>query len=321
MMDAAVSRRAQELAGRGVAFVTATVVRAQRPTSAHAGNVALVLADGTIEGFVGGACAEHSVRAYSLRTIETGEAVLLRILPFEGDGYGDAAGTGREVAKEEGAVTVQNPCLSGGSIEVFLEPVLPAPRVLVVGDTPIAGAVRQLGAQLGLDIVAVADGVPEPGVGDLALVVASHGRDELHTLRRGLEAGVLYVGLVASRARGDGVIGELRGDGVPDRLLGLIDVPAGIDIGARTPAEVAVSILAKVIAARRRERAGGLEQAGAPAGASTAPATAVDPICGMTVAALPTTPSLEHDGETIYFCCEGCKAKFEAQHTHAPSPS
>ena len=322
MMDSAVSRRAQELAGRGVAFVTATVVRAQRPTSAHAGNVALVLADGTIEGFVGGACAEHSVRAYSLRAIETGEPVLLRILPFEGDGYGDPAGTGREVAKEEGAVTVQNPCLSGGSIEVFLEPVLPAPRVLVVGDTPIAGAVRQLGAQLGLDIVAVADGVPEPGVGDLALVVASHGRDELPTLRRGLEAGVRYVGLVASRARGDGVIGELRGDGVSDRLLGLIDVPAGIDIGARTPAEVAVSILAKVIAARRRgERVGGLEQGDAPAGASTAPAIAVDPICGMTVAALPTTPSLEHDGETIYFCCEGCKAKFEAQRTHARSRS
>ena len=323
MMDAAVSRRAQELAGRGVAFVTATVVRAQRPTSAHAGNVALVLGDGTIEGFVGGACAEHSVRAYALRTIETGEAVLLRILPFEGDGYGDAAGTGREVAKEEGAVTVQNPCLSGGSIEVFLEPVLPAPRVLVVGDTPIAGAVRELGAQLGLDIVAVADGVPEPGVGDLALVVASHGRDELHTLRRGLEAGVLYVGLVASRARGDGVIGELRGDEVSDRLLGLIDVPAGIDIGARTPAEVAVSILARVIEARRRERAGGLEDPGAPAGASASPAPviAVDPICGMTVAAVPGTPSLEHDGETIYFCCEGCKAKFEAQHTHARSPS
>ena len=323
MMDAAVSRRAQELAGRGVAFVTATVVRAQRPTSAHAGNVALVLGDGTIEGFVGGACAEHSVRAYSLQTIETGEAVLLRILPFEGEGPGDSAGTGREVAKEEGAVTVQNPCLSGGSIEVFLEPVLPAPRVLVVGDTPIATAVRQLGAQLGLDIVAVADGVPEPAAGDLALVVASHGRDELHVLRRGLETGVPYVGLVASRARGDGVIGELRGDGVSDRLLGLIDVPAGIDIGARTPAEVAVSILAKVVATRRQERAGGPEDAAAPVAASTstAPAIAIDPICGMTVAAVPGTASLEHGGETVYFCCEGCKAKFEAQHTHARSTS
>jgi xanthine dehydrogenase accessory factor len=321
MMDAAVSRRAQELAGRGVAFVTATVVRAQRPTSAHAGNVALVLGDGTIEGFVGGACAEHSVRAYSLQTIETGEAVLLRILPFEGEGPGDSAGTGHEVAKEEGAVTVQNPCLSGGSIEVFLEPVLPAPRVLVAGDTPIADAVRQLGAQLGLDIVTVADGVPEPAAGDLALVVASHGRDELHVLLRGLETGVPYVGLVASRARGDGVIGELRGDGVTDQLLGLIDVPAGIDIGARTPAEIALSILAKVVAARRRERTGGPADAAAAVGASTAPALAVDPVCGMTVAAVPGTPSLEHDGETVYFCCEGCKAKFEAQHTHARSTS
>ena len=323
MIDAAVSRRAQELAGRGVAFVTATVVRAQRPTSAHAGNVALVLGDGTIEGFVGGACAEHSVRAYSLQAIETGEAMLLRILPFEGEGPGDAAGNGHEVAKQEGAVTVQNPCLSGGSIEVFLEPVLPAPRVLVVGDTPIAAAVRQLGAQLGLDIVEVADGVPEPAAGDLALVVASHGRDELHTLRRGLEVGVPYVGLVASRARGDGVIGELRGDGVSDRLLALIDVPAGIDIGARTPAEVAVSILAKVVATRRQERAGGPEDAAAPVAASTstAPAIAIDPICGMTVAAVPGTASLEHGGETVYFCCEGCKAKFEAQHTHARSTS
>jgi xanthine dehydrogenase accessory factor len=321
MMDAAVSRRAQELAGRGVAFVTATVVRAQRPTSAYAGNVALVLGDGTIEGFVGGACAEHSVRAYSLQTIETGEAVLLRILPFEGEGPGDSAGTGREVAKEEGAVTVQNPCLSGGSIEVFLEPVLPAPRVLVVGDTPIATAVRELGAQLGLDIVAVADGVPEPAAGDLALVVASHGRDELHVLRRGLETGIPYVGLVASPARGDGVIGELRGDGVSDRLLGLIDVPAGIDIGARTPAEIALSILAKVVVARRRERTGGPADASPPVGASAAPALAVDPVCGMTVAAVPGTPSLEYDGETVYFCCEGCKAKFEAQHTHARSTS
>ena len=315
MMDTAVSRRAQELAGRGVAFVTATVVRAQRPTSAHAGNVALVLDDGTIEGFVGGACSEHSVRAYSLRTIQTGEAVLLRILPFEGEGSGDPAGTGREVAQEEGAVTVQNPCLSGGSIEVFLEPVLPAPRVLVVGDTPIAAAVRQLGAELGLDIVTVTDGVPEPATGDLALVVASHGRDELHVLRRGLETGVPYVGLVASRARGDGVIGELRGDGVADRLLGLIDVPAGIDIGARTPAEIALSILARVVAVRRRERTGEPDVAGAPA----APALAVDPVCGMTVAAVAGTPSLEHDGETVYFCCEGCKAKFEAQRTHARS--
>jgi xanthine dehydrogenase accessory factor len=323
MTPAAVSRRAQELAAQGVAFVTATVVRAQRPTSAKAGNVALVLGDGAIEGFVGGACAEHSVRVYSLRAIETGEAVLLRILPFEGEGAGDPTGAGQEVSNEEGAVTVQNPCLSGGAIEVFLEPALPAPRVLVVGDTPIADAVRALGAELGLDLVAVADGIPEPAAGDLGLLVATHGQDELHTLRRGLEAGVAYVGLVASRPRGGGVIAELRADGVSDQLLGLIDVPAGIDIGARTPAEIAVSILAKIVSVRRRDRAAVVEHTSAPAGAASpaAPTIAADPICGMTVAAVPGTPSVEHDGKTVYFCCEGCKAKFEAQHSHGGAPS
>ncbi len=151
MMPSAMSRRARELTEQGESFVTATVVRAQRPTSVEAGDTALVLHDGTIEGFAGGACAEHSVRAYALKAIESGEALLLRILPF-----GDEAGTGpegREVASEEGAVTVENPCLSGGAIEIFLEPVVPAPRLLVVGDTPIAGAVLRLGAELGLDAV------------------------------------------------------------------------------------------------------------------------------------------------------------------------
>jgi xanthine dehydrogenase accessory factor len=296
MMPAAMSRRARQLADQGESFVTATVVRAQSPTSVVAGNVALVLGDGTIEGFVGGACAEHSVRAYSLNALQDGEAVLLKILPFGDESIGPE---GREVATEEGSVTVQNPCLSGGAIEIFLEPVLPAPRVLVVGDTPIAGALRRLAPELGLEAVG-----GEPRQGDLALVVAAHGRDELHALRAALEAGLPYVGLVASKKRGDGVLGELRGDGVAPELLERIDVPAGLDIGARTPAEIALAILARVVEVRR--------------GASrAAAATAVDPVCGMTVAAAPGTLSLEHDGETVYFCCEGCKAEFERQHQHA----
>jgi len=295
MMPSALSRRAQELAERGEAFVSATVVRAQRPTSAEAGNAALVLADGTIEGFVGGECAEHSVRAYALEAIESGEAVLLRILPFGDDSEGE------EVASEPGAVTVQNPCLSGGAIEVFLEPVLRAPRVLVEGDTPIVHALLRIGAELGLDMAGVEGGAFEPRSGDLALVVAGHGRDELPALRRGLEAGMPYVGLVASRKRGDGVIGELRGDGVPAELLDRIDTPAGLDIGARTPEEIALSILARIVAVRRADRV-------------SAPATAVDPICGMTVAAVASTLSVEQDGETVYFCGAGCKAAFEMQH-------
>jgi xanthine dehydrogenase accessory factor len=326
MISPAVSRRAHELAAAGVAFATATVVRAQRPTSAQAGNVALVLSDGTIEGFVGGACAEHSVRAYALAAIEAEEALLLRILPFDG-GHGDGGGpgedetAGQEIAKQDGAVTVQNPCLSGGAIEVFLEPVLPAPRLLVVGDTPIAGAVRELATQLGLDLAEDVDGTPEPAAGDLGLVVATHGRDELQTLQQGLERGVSYVGLVASHRRAAGVLAELRSDGVPDELLERIDVPAGLDIGARTPAEVAVSILAELIAVRRGRRSAAApvfgDLAASGAGSAAAPALAVDPICGMTVAAVPATASVEHEGETVYFCRDGCRTKFEAQHAHA----
>jgi xanthine dehydrogenase accessory factor len=311
MMTPAMSRRAQELAAEGTAFVTATVVHARRPTSVEPGNVALVLADGTIEGFVGGLCSEHSVRAYSLQALETGRAVLLRILPFADEA---------EVAGEEGTVTVQNPCLSGGAIEVFLEPVLPAARVLVVGDTPIADALLRLGGEVGFAAVRVDGAALEPQAGDLALVVAAHGRDELHTLRLGLEQDLPYVGLVASRKRGDGVLGELRGDGVPDALLERIDVPAGLDIGARTPAEIALSILARIVAVQRDERAAAaVPRAQAEVAAPPAAALAVDPICGMTVAAVASTPSLEHDGEMVYFCCDGCKARFLAEHDRAGS--
>jgi xanthine dehydrogenase accessory factor len=315
MMSATASRRAQELAARGVAYVTATVVRAQRPTSAHAGDVAIVLADGTIEGFVGGSCAEHSVRVHSLAAIESGQALLLRILPFDGESAPagasaqDTGETEEEVAREEGAITVQNPCLSGGAIEVFLEPVLPAPRVLVAGDTPIAQALRRIAAEVGFEVVAVHGEEPEPAAGDLGVVVATHGRDELTLLRRALEAQVAYVGLVASRPRGVGVLAELRADGVSDELAAAIDVPAGIDIGARTPGEVAVSILARLIAARR--------SATRPSARAAAPQIAVDPICGMSVAVTVTTPSFEHDGHTYYFCCEGCRSRFASSRERA----
>jgi xanthine dehydrogenase accessory factor len=306
-----VSQRTQELAAEGAAFVTATVVRAQRPTSAQAGDVALVLGDGTIEGFVGGLCAEHTVRAYALKAIESGEPLLLRIVP-------DAP---VEVSSEEGAVTVLNTCLSGGAIEIFLNPMLPTPRVVVVGATPIATALVELGPTLGLDLVHVDEGAADPSSGDLAVVVAAHGRDELHTLRRGLEAGVPYIGLVASPKRGAGVLEELRADGVPEDQLERIDVPAGLDIGARTPAEVALSILAEIVAVRRGKgtvASRAARAAAAPAAPRSAPAPiAVDPICGMTVAAAAGTPSLEHGGETVYFCCEGCAAEFRARHERA----
>ncbi len=326
MITAELARRSQELAAAREPYVTATVVRVQHPTSVEPGSVALVLGDGTIEGFVGGVCAEQSVKAYSLAALESGEPVLLRILPDADDG--DAGPEGVEVGAEEGAVTVRNPCLSGGAIEVFLEPAPPAPRVVVVGETPTVAALIRIGEELGLDLVSSDGHDPEPAAGDLALIVAAHGRDELHALRRGLEAGIPYVGLVASDRRGAGVLDELRADGVDEELLGRIDVPAGIPIGSHGPAEIAISILARIVAVRRQGPAHGSAaapvRAATPADAGDSPspavtpaALAVDPICGMTVAAVASTPSLQRDGETVYFCCEGCKTEYEAREEHA----
>jgi len=314
--------RLRDLRAHGEPFVTATVVRVQRPTSAKAGNVAIVRSDGSIEGFVGGVCAQHSVRLYSLQAIQSGEPLLLRIMP-DGPEHGDGSrageedpDAGEEIAREDGAVTVQNPCLSGGAIEMFLEPFLPAPRVLVAGDSPIVEALIDIGARLGLEMIA-ANARQRPVAGDLALIVAAHGRDELAALRAGVESGVPYVGLVASPRRGSAVLADLRTAGVADELVARIETPAGLDIGARTPPEIALSILTRVVEVRRARdtHAGTIADATGSAHAQGAPGpqTATDPICGMTVVVLDDTPSVHHDGETTYFCCEGCRDRFERQ--------
>ncbi len=288
MIDLAES--AAELTRARVPYVRATVVRAQHPTSSHAGDTALVRADGTIEGFVGGTCAESSVRQYGLEVLHGGEPLLLRIVP------GSAP-----AGSEPGAVTVANPCLSGGSVEIFLEPRLPAPRVLVVGHTPIARSLAELGGPLGL-AVELSDGTAQPRPDDAALVVASHGRGEEPALTAALRAGVPYVGLVASRARGAAVLGSLD---VPDELRARVHSPAGLDLGGRTAAEIALSILAELVASRATARS---------AAAPPEPATAVDPVCGMTVAAVPATLHLETDGGTAWFCCAGCRDTYAARH-------
>ena len=117
MITGNLARRARDLSERREPYVSAVVVRAQKPTSVRPGDAALVLADGRIEGFVGGACAESSLRLHAARVLETGEPLLLRILP----------GGSEDEQAAEGAIVVHNPCLSGGALEIFLEPVLPRP--------------------------------------------------------------------------------------------------------------------------------------------------------------------------------------------------
>jgi xanthine dehydrogenase accessory factor len=239
MIRGALADRAGRLLAAHVPFVQATVVRAQRPTSVHPGDAALVLGDGAIEGFVGGTCAEASVRLHASRALETGEPLLLRLVPGPVGGE-DAVDTA------DGAVVVHNPCLSGGSLDIFLEPQLPAPRMVVVGSSPIAEAVRALAGAAGYEL---GDG-GGPCAGDAAFVVASHGTAEEEALSAALLEGIPYVALVASRLRGAAIRAALD---VPDALRAQLHSPAGLDLGARTPTEIAISILAEVVAERHSQ--------------------------------------------------------------------
>ncbi|MFF2243580.1 XdhC family protein [Arthrobacter sp. NPDC058130] len=307
--------RADELASRREPFVHATVVRAQRPTSAHAGDTALVLPTGEIQGFVGGNCVEASVREYSLQVLASQEPLLLRVLP------GEPSRTA-----EEGAVEVSNPCLSGGAIEIFLQPRIPAPRVLVVGTSPVAQALATLGSGVGLE-VELADGESaDPQGDDAALIVASHGRAEEGALEAALRAGVPYVALVASKTRGAAVLESLD---VDDALRRRVFTPAGLQLGARTPGEIALSILAQLVGERSKARRTAPPVAPAAAAVSTGsesapaesrdsesgtlgsgPASAIDPVCGMSVPAIESSLHVDHNGVTVYFCSPGCRVAF-----------
>ena len=216
--------------------------------------------------------------------------------------------TGAAKAKDliEGAIVEHNPCLSGGALEIVLEPQLPAARIVVVGSAPIALALAKLAGAADYDVVQASSGDDiHPGPGDAAVIVASHGSDEERVLSDALTTCVPYVALVASRTRGTAVGDALD---VPDEARAQLRTPAGLDIGARTPAEIAISILAEIVAEHHAR------PAGVASPASPATTTAADSVCGMRVAVTAATPQLVVDGEHVFFCGDHCRDSYAAQH-------
>lgn len=303
------SDRMNSLLRERVPFVRVTVVRAQKPTSVRAGNEAIVLGNGSIEGYVGGVCAEESVRAAALDALADGETLLLRVLPDENEPF----------PASPGAKVVRNPCLSGGAMEMFLEPLLPPPLIAIAGESPIARALAVMAPSVGFAVEL--DGGYE---GALAVIVSSMGQDEHRAIRAALAAGVPLVGLVASPRRGSAVLDELQ---LSWQERDRIRTPMGLWIGAKTPEEIALSILAELIKAVRLDGLAAPE----PASESTAdavlmaepqpvqlmrqaPVTVTDPICGMTVTPGPGVPHIaadvSPDGEEHWFCSTSCRDRF-----------
>jgi len=203
----------------------------------------------------------------------------------------------------EGLVVVGNECLSGGTLDIFLEAMLPPTLVHVFGTAPIARALETVARAAGYAVSASNDPTDVIAPDTSAVVVASHGRDEQRVLAAALAADVPYIGLVASRKRGSAVLAELD---VPDEARQRVHTPAGLDIGARTALEVAVSVVAELISVRESLHPAPTS----PAAPVLSAVTAIDPVCGMSVAAVPTSLHLEHAGRTWYFCGPGCRQAF-----------
>ena len=292
----------------GVPFVLATVVRAERPTSARPGAKAIVTGDGAFRGFVGGTCVKPAVRRESLRALADGAPRLLRISP-------DSPPEGVEA--EEGVLEEHMACVSGGALDIHLEPYLPSRRLLLAGSSPIVQSLAALGEALGMEVrtAETAEDL-DAAAEDAFVVVAGHGEGEWETLKAALSGGrARYVGLVASPRRSAAVRERLVGMGVAEADVGRLRSPAGLDIGAETPGEIALSILAQIVEERRAAEAPAAvpeEPAAAAVGISLeAPADdlAVDPICGMSVSR-DSPHRVEAGGETWWFCCAGCAETF-----------
>jgi xanthine dehydrogenase accessory factor len=309
--------KANELTQRGVAFATAVVVRAEKPTSGKPGDKAIITPDGTLYGWIGGSCAQPSVVREALRALSDGESRLIRLSPDP-----------LNQIPREGLLDVAMTCFSGGTLEVYIEPQQPRPRLLVIGNLPAARALAELGHAMHYHVILVdpthtgdmpsyADdlltdltAVPTQINPQTYVVVATHGQYDELALEQVLGASPAYIGLVASRTRGAEVRQQLQANGIAAELLQVLRAPAGIDIGARRGDEIALSIMAEIVAVRRGREMSSTSQPAIRPVLNLQPAVAIDPVCGMEVAIAGAQYRHEHDGVLYYFCCPGCRGRF-----------
>jgi xanthine dehydrogenase accessory factor len=307
---------ASRLSAADQAFVLATVVAYRSPQSAKPGSKAIIRLDGTITGWVGGGCVQPIVLREAKKAIETGQPKLLSICP---DSTHD---------DWEGVESYRMSCEGGGSLEIYLEPVLPKPDLLIVGRSPVAEIASELGILLGFNVcLADPDASKEhfPQVHsvltDLSslrtriteasfVVVATMGHGDEEGLQSVIGTTPRYLGLVASKKKAKALFEYLREQGATAEQLALVKCPAGLELGGKTMPEIALSVMAEITSVRRAIEATP-ETTTEPAITPAAPLEAIDPICGMTVQIENARYTSVLNDKTVYFCSLGCKARFD----------
>lgn len=287
---------AADLSRRHQPFLMATVVWARGPSSGKHGATAIITPDGSITGWIGGACAEPAVVREARDALTDGEPRLLLLGTEE-----DIAGAGRPDVR-----TIPISCTSEGALEVFLEPVLPQPHLVVVGSSPAVETLAGLARSLDWRVDVVGEDLDMPQTGpSSAVVVATQGHYDEPALEKALQTEAGYIGLVASAKRAATVLGYLSDRGLSSDQLTRVQAPAGLDLGRIAHREIGVSILADLVARRARGELRGWPLPAEP------PHTEIDPVCGMEVEVAEARWILDYEGETYYFCAPGCRAAFE----------
>ena len=274
---------------------------------------AIVTADGQLTGWVGGSCTQPTVIRESLKALQDGSPRFIRLGP-------------PEMLRGETPSVIEVPltCISGGTLEIYLDPHLPAPHLLIMGHLPVVESLVEIGKAMNYGVTVMGEDVTSERFprADHALpldlknlhftaqtyiVVASHGNYDEPAIEAALNSDAVYVALIASQKRRDSILDFLRGSGLAEEKLTRLKCPAGLDIGAVTPEEIALSIIAEIIQLRRTSRH-------TPVSAMpVSPLEATDRVCGMTVEIATAHHTHLHDGQTYYFCCAGCKRSFEKE--------
>jgi xanthine dehydrogenase accessory factor len=304
---------ARQLNGRREPYALITVVRAVAPTSAYLGAQAVVLADGTLHGWIGGGCAKDVVIGAARSAIAKGEPKLVRI-------------SNDRIQPEDDVEQYAMSCASNGTIELFIQPYSPRNALCILGNTPAADEARFLAERLRIRLTATPDEAP-------IVLVATQGQGDEDALERALKSPATHVLMIASRRKANRLRDVMRMRGVGESQLARLVAPAGPDAGAKTPGEIAFVAIAGVLAylrGRASVPAGPRDQlvtAGSPALAPQPPnpspradppapgARFVNPVCGMVVDTAAPKHVEQYEGVAYYFCCDGCLATFR----HDPS--
>lgn len=306
-------KKTAELVAIGEPFVTATVVRCQPPTSGKPGDKAIIGGDGKLWGWIGGGCAQPVVIKEALKALADGRPRLVRISPSTGN-------------PEEGIVDYTMTCHSGGALDIYLEPVLPRPRIVILGRSPVAQFLAQLGGTIGYAVSIVSSG---PGRENFAgaemvtaqdfslehakispqtfVVVSTQGEGDEEALEQAINTNASYIAFVASKTKAKKVFEYLQARSVSLDKISQVRAPAGLDLGARSPEEIAVSVLAEIIQIRAKAAQEAAQAKALPVISNEAK----DPVCGMTVNQAKAKYQTDYQGRIFYFCCAGCKQAFE----------